>query len=88
MELVSLIVDEARRRGLHPRVPGRVEDLAGIVTIPRADPASVVKALAQRNIIVDFRPGIVRLSPYFYNTPEECERVVAAIIQLETEGLA
>jgi selenocysteine lyase/cysteine desulfurase len=88
VELVSLIVAEARRRGLHPRVPGRVEDLAGIVTIPRADPAGVVKALAQRNIIVDFRPGIVRLSPYFYNTPEECERVVAAITQLETEGLA
>ena len=88
VELVSLLVDEARRRGLQPRVPRRVEDLAGIVTVPRADPASVVQALAQRNIIVDFRPGIVRLSPYFYNTPEDCERVVGAIAQLETEGVA
>lgn len=88
VELVSLIVDEARRRGLQPRVPRWVEDLAGIVTIPRVDPASVVKALAQRNIIVDFRPGIVRLSPYFYNTSEDCERVVGAIAQLETEGVA
>jgi len=88
VELVSLIVDEARRRGLHPRVPSRVEDLAGIVTIPRADPAGVVKALARRNIIVDFRPGIVRLSPYFYNTPVECERVVATIADLERDGLA
>ncbi len=88
VELVSIIIEEARRRGLRPRVPGRGEDLAGIVTIPRADPAAVVKALAQRNIIVDFRPGIVRLSPYFYNTPEECERVVSTIADLEHDGLA
>jgi selenocysteine lyase/cysteine desulfurase len=88
VELVSVLVDAARRRGLHPRVPSRVEDLAGIVTIPRADPAAIVNALAERDIIVDFRPGIVRLSPYFYNTPEECERVVATIADLEHDGLA
>src|SRR5207245_2642968 len=79
IELVSLVVEEARRRGLRPRTPARVEDLAGIVTIPRQDPTAVVASLARRGIIVDARPGVVRLSPYFYNTPEECTRVVEAI---------
>lgn len=88
VELLSVAVEEARRRGLRPRMPGGVEDQAGIVTIPRKDPRAVVAGLAQRGIIVDSRPGIVRLSPYFYNTPEECERVVAAIAELERNGIA
>jgi len=88
IELVSLVVEEARRRGLHPRTPARVEDLAGIVTIPRQDPNAVVASLAGRGIIVDARPGVVRLSPYFYNTPEECARVVEAIADLEKDGVA
>ncbi len=88
IELLSVAIDAARRRGLRPRMPGRVEDQAGIVTIPRNDPKAVVAGLAQRGIIVDSRPGIVRLSPYFYNTPEECEGVVTAIADLEREGIA
>lgn len=88
VELVDTVVNEARRRGLHPRTPARAEGLAGIVTIPRRDPKAVVAALAQRGIIVDFRPGLVRLSPYFYNTLEECRRVVTAIAELEKDGVA
>jgi len=88
VELLSVVVDEARRRGLRPRMTGGVDDHAGIVTIPREDPRAVVAALAQRNILVDSRPGIVRLSPYFYNTGEECTRVVEAIAELEKHGIA
>jgi selenocysteine lyase/cysteine desulfurase len=88
IELLSIVIDHARRRGLHPRLPARAEDLAGIVTIPRNDPRAVVAALAQRNIIVDYRPGVVRLSPYFYNTPEDCVLVVDAIADLEKGGIA
>jgi kynureninase len=87
IELVGVVVDEARRRGLQPRLPGSVERLAGIVTIPRHDPKAVVTALLQRGIIVDQRPGVVRLSPYFYNTREECARVVEAIADLERAGI-
>src|SRR5207244_10759836 len=74
IELVSLVVEEARRRGLRPRTPARVEDLAGIVTIPRQDPTAVVASLAGRGIIVDARPVVVPLSPYFCTTTEEAAR--------------
>lgn len=86
VELVARLVDGAQGRGLAPRVPGRAEHLAGIVTIPRADPRAVVSALAERGIIIDARPGIVRLSPYFYNTAEDCDRALDAIGDLERAG--
>ena len=88
VELVGHLVEGARSRGLGARVPGTPDHLAGIVTIPRRDPRAVVGALGERGIIIDSRPGIVRLSPYFYNTPEDCERVLDAIAELEHAGIA
>lgn len=87
IELLGTVIEEARRRGLRPRLPGSPERLAGILTIPSGDPQAVVAALAQRGVIVDSRPGIVRLSPYFYNTPDDCVRVVEAIAELENQGV-
>ena len=40
------------------------------------EPKPVVDALADEGIIVDFRPGIVRCSPAFYNTEEEVHLLV------------
>ncbi|MDR7400786.1 MAG: aminotransferase class V-fold PLP-dependent enzyme [Armatimonadota bacterium] len=87
VELVGLLVEEALRAGLRPRVPGEVENLAGIVTVPRENPSAVVAALARQGIVVDARPGIVRLSPYFYNTPDECAQVVRALSDLDRAGI-
>lgn len=88
VELVGQLVEAARTGGLDPRVPARVEELAGIVTIPRADPQAVVSALAERGIVVDRRPGLVRLSPYFYNSIEDGERVVGELVALQRAGVA
>jgi kynureninase len=38
--------------------------------------------LKERNIIVDYRPGAVRLSPYFYNNEEENQILVDAIVDV------
>jgi selenocysteine lyase/cysteine desulfurase len=42
----------------------------------------VTRALAERRIIVDKRPGAVRISPYFYNTIEENEILVQALEEI------
>ena len=34
------------------------------------------------DFIVDFRPGAVRISPYYYNTPDDILAVVAAMTEL------
>jgi selenocysteine lyase/cysteine desulfurase len=82
VELVCALVHGLRELGLEPRVPGRAEDLAGIVTVPAPDPPAAVAALRADRIIVDARPGVVRLSPYFYNTVEDIDRTLAALRRL------
>lgn len=68
VELVGDLVGRAREAGLRVKLPASLDEHAGIVMFPADDPAGVVKALKAQGIVVDFRPGHVRVSPYFYNT--------------------
>ncbi len=79
MELAAALVDALRGAGFAPRLAGPVEAHAGIITVPVPDPPAAVAALAEKRIIIDQRPGVVRLSPYFYNTLEDIERAVASL---------
>jgi len=78
-ELVADLAARLRAAGLSPRLPQDMDRHAGIVMLPAAQPAQTVAALKDRHIIVDHRPGAVRLSPYFYNTEAENQAVVDAI---------
>lgn len=62
--------------GLRPRVADRSEQRSGIVMIPRRDARSDVARLAECGFIVDARLGHVRVSPYFYNLPEDHRQLV------------
>ena len=39
--------------------------------LPSDDPHADVRRLADAGFIVDARPGHVRVSPYFYNLPDD-----------------
>jgi selenocysteine lyase/cysteine desulfurase len=71
MALTEDLIEEARAAGLRPKVAPRPEDRTGIVMLPSADPAADVRRLADAGIVVDSRPGHVRISPYFYNVPDD-----------------
>ena len=77
--LTGDLVERLRGAGLPPRVAERRERRSGIVTVRVPDSAATVAALAEKGIIVDKRGEYVRISPHFYNTVEENERVVAAM---------
>ena len=79
IQMTGALVGALRGAGLTPRLAGGVEAHAGIITVSVPDPPATVAALAKERIIVDQRPGVVRLSPYFYNTLEDIERAVAAL---------
>jgi kynureninase len=64
---------------LTPRTPADLTRHAGIVTVPVPDPAAAVAGLRSRGIIADARPGVVRLSPYFYNTGDDNRAVADAL---------
>jgi selenocysteine lyase/cysteine desulfurase len=69
--LTDNLVERASAAGLAPKVCGDSEGRAAIVMVPAEDPHDSVKRLADERIIVDARPGHVRLSPYFYNIEDD-----------------
>lgn len=77
--LTTDLIERADDRGWKLRASEREEERAAIVMIEMADPGQVVQALARQGIIVDYRPGALRVSPYFYNKIEENEAVIKAI---------
>ncbi|HKV74171.1 MAG TPA: aminotransferase class V-fold PLP-dependent enzyme [Gemmatimonadales bacterium] len=69
--LSELLIEEALAAGLAPRVSGTATERSAIVPLARPDPHADVARLARAGIMADARPGLVRLSPYFYNTPSD-----------------
>ena len=50
-----------------------------ILMVQHEDPSGAVKHLAANGIVVDYRPGHVRLSPHFYNTTDELDRCIEVL---------
>jgi selenocysteine lyase/cysteine desulfurase len=71
MALAEDLIEQARASGRRPKVADRAEDRTAIVMLPSTDPAAEVRRLAEAGIVADHRPGHVRLSPYFYNVPDD-----------------
>ena len=69
--LAEDLIEQARAAGLRPRVAPRPEDRTAIVMLPSPDPVADVRRLAYAGIVADSRPGHVRVSPYFYNVPDD-----------------
>ena len=79
VELTERLVDGSRSAGFVPRVSDSPARRSAIVTIPHPEPEAAVGYLAERDIIVDSRPGVVRASPHFYNTADEIDEFVQAL---------
>ena len=72
--LTERLIEGCAAHGLAVRVASRPEQRSAIVMVAHADPAAAVAALGRERIIVDWRPGYVRVSPHFYNTEAEVDR--------------
>ena len=79
--LTEDLIAVATARGLRPRVAARAQDRSAIVMLPRPDSAADVRRLAAAGFIVDSRPGHVRVSPYFYNVPEDHRRLLEHLVR-------
>jgi len=80
--LTNDLIARAREHGWAVRAPQEPEQRSSIVMMQIEHPEEVVKALVDRNIITDSRPGLLRISPYFYNTIEENAIVIDAIAEI------
>jgi kynureninase len=75
-KLTEMIIDIAQRDGLRVRCAANPEQRSAIAMVAEDEPAAAVAHLAERGIIVDYRPGHVRISPHFYNLESEIELVM------------
>jgi kynureninase len=72
----DLIARVRSELGAEMRIAPDAAERSAIVMVRMDDAPGAVARLAQSGIIVDHRAGHVRISPHFYNTPEENARVV------------
>ena len=80
--LTNDLIVRAREHGWNVRAPQQPERRSSIVMLQFEHPEEIVEALLARGIITDSRPGLLRVSPYFYNTIEENAIVVDAIAEI------
>jgi len=70
-ELTDFLLVGCHDAGFRLTVAADPEHRSAIVMIQHSDPPGAVAHLAEAGIIVDHRPGHVRVSPHFYNTEPE-----------------
>lgn len=85
-ELVDDLYDRFEDRGFRLATPADPDQRAGILMVELPDPQDTVDKLADRGIIVDSRPGRLRISPYFYNTLEETAEIADAVLEIEGQA--
>lgn len=74
------LADEA---GLTVACPRNAAERGGTVTLAVAEGKALVKELAERNILLDYRPGAgIRIAPHFYTADEELDLTIRAISSL------
>jgi selenocysteine lyase/cysteine desulfurase len=71
MALAEDLIAGAQALGLRPKVAPDPAERSAIVMLPSEDPHAVVRRLAEAGIVTDARPGHVRVSPFFYNVPDD-----------------
>jgi kynureninase len=73
-ELTRHLLETLDSRGFSVRGAPAESDRSAIVMIRHDAPHAAVQHLGASGIIVDARPGYVRVSPHFYNTHDELDR--------------
>jgi selenocysteine lyase/cysteine desulfurase len=86
LELTDHFCDRARSAGLEIFSSRQDKDRSGIVslTVPGLEPREAVKRCRAEGIAINARAGRVRVSPHFYNTTSELDRVIASLTRQDS----
>jgi kynureninase len=77
------LVEHALARGFAVNTPRDPARRGGTVTVDVPESGPVAAELVRRDILVDHRPGAgIRISPHFYTTDAELDRVLAEIDEI------
>lgn len=81
--LTEQVIERAQAASFRIRCAPTKESRSAIVMVAHPDPARAVQHLAEHDIIVDWRPGHVRISPHFYNTEAELDLVIERLAETQ-----
>ena len=83
--LTDMLITELETRGVPVVTPRSAR--AGIVSCAIPEPDRVRDTLAAREIYVESREGCLRISPHFYNTPDDIHACVDVLTELTSRRL-
>ena len=86
LKLTQDLVSRLGEEGFSLRIPGEPDRHASITIVKASNPQDIVSGLSKRNVIVDARPGGVRISPYFYNDFEDNRCLITALQDIRSES--
>jgi kynureninase len=81
--LTSRLMEHAVQGGFTVLSPDDPEERGGIVMLGLEKPERTVADLAAQHFTVDHRPGRVRISPHFYNTIDDVDRLMEALLRTQ-----
>ncbi len=81
LDLTGYLIEGLERKGLAVISPHESEEeRSGVVSfVPEGDPASVAAKLLDAGVVISQRGDFIRVSPHFYNTTEEIDRLLAVV---------
>jgi len=80
IKLTDYLVQELEQLGDYEFIsPLESEYRSGVINIRLPDNVDIVKKLLNDNIIVSSRYGGIRISPHFYNTEEDIDKLIAKL---------
>lgn len=87
MRQVGGLVEQALANGFPVRAAATPAERGGMVVLDVPHGEAVTRELLRREIVVDYRPGAgIRVSPHFYTTDDELDRVLCEIRSILDEG--
>ena len=85
IELCQRLIEGALSRDLHINTPQDARERGGLVCIDFDGAAQAEEQLVARRVFVDYRPRCgLRISPHFYTTEDEIDRMFEAIDSIRT----
>lgn len=82
-ELTSYLIERLQSLGMEFLSPLEEKYRSSIVNFLPSDPQAVYKAAEERGVVVCVRGGGIRVSPNFYNTEEEIDRLAEVVKMVE-----
>lgn len=81
LELTDYLCDKAAKAGFEIHSSRQGLDKSGIVSllVPGADVRQQVRRCREQGIVINQRAGRLRVSPHFYNTAEEIDRLMETL---------